>query len=70
MDAAQSTVKVLIRKTVQVKQYEPTVVELSEECICNKMDAATVRDGLFQSLKAEMNRIFGTEQKNALDALK
>jgi hypothetical protein len=53
------TYKVMVRKTVQVKQYEPTVVELSQEGTCPESEARAVRAFVFGQIKDEMNKIFG-----------
>ena len=70
MPLDECTFKVTIRKTVQVKQYEPTTIELSMEGACTRNQQTFEYAKAFKETKAEMNKIFGTEQKSAMDALK
>jgi hypothetical protein len=62
---------VTIRKTVQVKQYEPVMVELTSGGDCYESELMAERKRTYEELKAEMKAIFGptTDRMkcNALD---
>jgi hypothetical protein len=60
----ETTFKVMVRRTVQVKQYEPTTVELSMEGVCDREQVTTEYGKAFKEIKAEMKKIFG-EKKEA-----
>ncbi len=53
------TYKVMVRRTVQVKQYEPTVVEFSVEGTCPRGELTAEYDKAYDEIKAEMKKVFG-----------
>ena len=53
------TYKVTVRKTVQVREYEPTVIELSTEGTCLANQRVQHYDLAFQEIKAKMKELFG-----------
>lgn len=55
---ANRTFRVEIRKTVQVKQYEPTTITMSVEGECSKEEYVAERDAAYEELKAKINSIF------------
>lgn len=63
------TYRVSVRKTVQVKQYEPTTIELSCEGTCPRGSLSATYDQTFVEIKAKMNEIFGEKPKTDLGAL-
>lgn len=55
----ECTYKVMVRKTVQVKQFEPTVIELSTEGTCLESERNQNYDKAFNEIKTKMNQLFG-----------
>jgi hypothetical protein len=55
----------MIRRTVQVKQYEPTTIELSVSGECDKDRYVAERDIAYSELKAKMNDIFNPSAKSS-----
>jgi hypothetical protein len=53
------TYKVTVRKTVQVREYEPTVIELSTEGTCPENLRVQSYDKAFKEIKVKMNELFG-----------
>ena len=53
------TYKVMVRKTIQVKQCEPTVIELATEGTCPANQRAQHYDMAFKEIKAKMKELFG-----------
>jgi hypothetical protein len=49
----------MVRKTVQVKQYEPTMIEFSMESTCPRDQVVMEFGKAFAEIKGELNRIFG-----------
>ena len=66
---SETTFKVVVRRTVQVKQYEPTVVELSMEGVCDRGQVTAEYGKAFKEIKAEMKKIFGEKQENDMGVL-
>lgn len=56
---SEVTYRVTVRKTVQVKSYEPTVIELSTEGTCPISQRVQHYDSAFREIKAKMNELFG-----------
>lgn len=54
---------VMVRKTVQVNPYEPTVVEIRIEGECEREEAVEEVRRTFAEIKAEMNDIFNGKKK-------
>ena len=62
--------KVEIKKTVQVKQFEPVTITLTteEECEGDTLHSfLEKRDTAYDELKDKMNEIFGQQQESCLD---
>jgi hypothetical protein len=53
------TYRVTVRKTVQVRDYEPTVIELSTEGTCPENLRVQNYDKAFKEIKAKMKELFG-----------
>jgi hypothetical protein len=59
----------MVRKTVQVNAYEPTVVELSMEGVCPREQVTAEYDKAFKEIKAKMNEIFGAKKSDDMGVL-
>lgn len=65
---SDTTYKVRVCKTVQVRQYEPTVVELSMESTCPRDQVVQEFGKAFSEIKAEMNKIFSSRKSTGEEA--
>jgi len=58
-----ASITVQVSKTVQVKQYEPVVVTVTETRECRVVDAEQTRDDMYRAVTQSVRKYIDNEQR-------